>query len=153
MQFISAFLEPVMLRRTQCVAFWGYFHAKEIISISITIPQPSSFYLLNIFTVISASVKSGGKNPAFSLLEILFKFEGQKSEKLLAETLSKRQKCVCSETEGGGWGRNLDFYDNSIVDSPPPKVPIFSGIVISALESSECVEYREAGSTALNWNK
>lgn len=84
MQFISAFLEPVMLRRTQCVAFWGYFHAKEIISICITIPHPSSSYLSNIFTVNSASMKSGKKKkiPAFSLPEMLSKFGGgdQKSD-------------------------------------------------------------------------
>lgn len=88
------FLEPVMLRRTQCVAFGGYFHAKEIISICITIPHPSSSYLSNIFTVNSALVKSGGekKIPAFSLPEILSKFEGGGiSEKQRSEALSRRQ--------------------------------------------------------------
>lgn len=79
---------------------------------------------------------------------------GWKSGKRLAEALSKRQKCVCSETEGGGWGCNLDFYDNLIVDFfPPHGTYFFSGIVKSPLESSECVEYRKAASTSLNWNK
>lgn len=62
-QFRSAFLETVMFRRTLCVAFRGYFHAKEIISICIIIPpHPSShfytFYLSNLFTLDSAFMKS-----------------------------------------------------------------------------------------------
>lgn len=103
MQFISAFLEIVMLRRTQCVAFWGYFHAKEIISICITIPHPSSHfytsYLANIFTVNSTYMKSGKITSSFLSLWNTLRIwphpphpppraPGEKSEKLLAEALS-----------------------------------------------------------------
>lgn len=81
MQFIGSFLETGMLRRTQCVAFWGYFYAKEVISICITIPPfllPFLYLscLSNIFTGNSEYMKSGKKIiPAFSCLAILSKFE------------------------------------------------------------------------------